>query len=298
MLRLRIIAIIAPLAFAVTLGVFTEEALHRWFSTSAAHIMATAILTAGVIIFTFWMFGMLERMQVQIDSHRQRESKHIAEMARMAERERIGLALHDGVIQDIYGVQLTLDGCLNDQEPGELASCLSSSIDDLTLVIGKMRQYIFGLRPYLDGDHDFSRALKDLLTDAAANNGTATELKIDEEAMSRVSGLEADVLFELANQAVASAISRGATQVRASLSKDEHSIRLDMADNGRAFDYEREHSALNWAQEREPRPIITVSGTIGHNVLVACVPLSHQEDGQSCVSSGISSAARGRHSAA
>ena len=122
MLRLRIIAIIAPLAFAVTLGVFTEEVLHRWLSASAAHITATAILTCGVIIFTFWIFGVLERMQALIESHRRRESKHVADMARMAERERIGLALHDGVIQDIYGVQLTLDGCLNDVEPGELAS--------------------------------------------------------------------------------------------------------------------------------------------------------------------------------
>ena len=170
---------------------------------------------------------------------------------------------------------------------------LNSSIEGLTLVIGKMRRYIFRLRPYLDGDKDLPRALKDLLADAEANNGATTKLEIDEEVMSRVDGPEADVLFELANETVASAINRGATQVTASLSNDEHSIRLEMADNGRAFDCERGHSALNWAREREPRPIITVTGAIGHNVLVACLPLSHQQDGQSFVSPVASPQPRG-----
>lgn len=271
MLRLRIVAIIAPLAFAVTLGVFTEEALQRWLSVSAAHITATAILTCGVIIFTFWIFGVLDRMQAQIESHRRRENKHIAEMARMAERERIGVALHDGVIQDIYGVQLKLDNCLGEIEPGELASGLNTSIDELTLIIGKMRQYIFGLRPYLDGDNDLSRALKDLLADVEANNGTNTELKIDQEAITLVSGPEANVLFELANEAVASAISRGATQVRALLSSDDRSVRLELSDNGRTFNHGQRESRLQWGQGCEQRAVVTTRSAQGRNFLVACL---------------------------
>lgn len=268
MLRLRIIAIIAPIAFAVTLGLFTDEVIERWFSAHEAHVIATAILTGGVIIFTFGIFGVLERMQAQLESHQRRENKRVAEMARMAERERIGLALHDGVIQDVYGVQLKLDGCLAETASRELASCLNSSIDDLTLIIGKMREYIFGLRPYLDGENDLSRALNDLLADATANNGTSTELQIDQEAVTLVNDCDAAVLFELANEAVASAISRGATQVRASLGGDDHAVRLEVADNGRAFKREFQNGRST-DLKREAQPVITVSGTGGHNVLVA-----------------------------
>ncbi len=109
MVLLRIIAIAAPIAFAVTLGVFTEDVLRRWFSAHEAHVIATAILTCGVIVFTFAIFGVLESMQAQLESHRQRESSRVAEMARMAERERIGKLVQEVVEKQAqeWGLEVT-----------------------------------------------------------------------------------------------------------------------------------------------------------------------------------------------
>lgn len=274
MLRLRIVGIVVPLAFAIGLALFTEEVLHDWISLTAAHLTATAVLTLGVIAFSFWIFGVLERMQAQLEAHRRRDRVQAVEMARMEERERIGLEIHDGVIQHIYGVQLKLEDCATRLESCEVASCLDDSIDELTSVIAKMRQYIFALRPHLDGATDLARALADLLRDAEANTAAATDLQIDEQAVREISGTDAAALFQLASDAVASAIERGATRVRTSVAADSDCVRLNMDDNGRSIGPpERERwEQFSTGQASDGRVAIQLQAGEGDNRVTASVP--------------------------
>jgi signal transduction histidine kinase len=274
MLRLRIVGIVVPLAFAIGLGLFTEEVLHDWISVTASHLAATAVLTFGVIVFSFWIFGVLERMQAQLEAHRRRDRVQAVEMARMEERERIGLEIHDGVIQHIYGVQLKLEDCATRLESCEVATCLDDSIDELNSVIAKMRQYIFGLRPHLDGETDLPRALADLLRDAEANAAAATDLQIDEQAVREISGTDAAALFQLASEAVASAIERGATRVRASVAADSDCVRLDMDDNGHSIgSAERERwEQSSTRQASDGHVAIQLQTAEGDNRVTASVP--------------------------
>jgi len=274
MLRLRIVGIVVPLAFAIGLALFTEEVLHDWISLTAAHLAATAVLTLGVIVFSFWIFGVLERMQAQLEAHRRRERVQAVEMARMEERERIGLEIHDGVIQHIYGVQLRLEDCATRLESPEAATCLDDSIDELSSVIAKMRHYIFGLRPYLDGETDLPRALADLLRDAEANAATATDLQIDEQAVREISGTDAAALFQLASEAIASAIERGATRVRASVAADSDCVRLDMDDNGHLIGPAERERWEQFATEQASggQVAIQLQAAEGDNRVAASVP--------------------------
>ena len=65
------------------------------------------------------------------------------------ERDRIGRDLHDGVIQSMYAVGLTLEDISSqaDQEPESVKPRIEEVVDDLNQVIGDIRRYIMDLRP-------------------------------------------------------------------------------------------------------------------------------------------------------
>jgi signal transduction histidine kinase len=271
--RLRTVAIVAPLAFAVSLGVFTDQVLERWFSLRMAQVMATTFLTLAVISFAFWIFGVLGLMQSVIEKQRERERDQAAEVARAMERERIGIELHDGVIQAVYGVQLKLEGCLAyiEAQP-QAAACINGSIDELTTVVGKMREYIFGLRPYLDGQGDLPRALADLIRETQANASIQAVLELDDLAATKLDDAEASTLLEFARNALASAARRGATQLVASLKADGSTVHLQLADNGSKMqtgDPDRRSMEGIHAGAAAPNVVIQVTEQAGRNLVVA-----------------------------
>jgi signal transduction histidine kinase len=269
MFRLKVIGIIAPLAFGVTLGLFTELLLRSWISARLAQLIATGILTASVIAFSLWMFSRLEDLQARLDLHRRRQARQVTQMARMEERERIGLELHDGVIQDIYGVQLKLDACISDLKDEASVSSLDEAVRELTDIIGRMRQYIFALQPTFNSGIPLSRALSDLLEAAHANGTAETEFHAEEGTLDRLGEDEAGALFQLANEGVASAISRGATQVKASVTADEESVCLQLSDNGRAAAQSTQTPNVNRKQL-----VVKVVSHDGSNLLTANLPFA------------------------
>ncbi|MGE5462525.1 MAG: GAF domain-containing protein, partial [Syntrophothermus sp.] len=77
-----------------------------------------------------------------IQNARLHENTH--RLAVLEERERIGMDLHDGIIQAIYGVGLSLDGALHtiDESPTEAKERIRHSIDGLNQAIRDLRAYI------------------------------------------------------------------------------------------------------------------------------------------------------------
>jgi signal transduction histidine kinase len=71
-------------------------------------------------------------------------------LAILEERERIGMDLHDGVIQSIYAVGLTLDHARYLLKNGDLETVgerIEEAIDGLNTTIKDIRNYILDLRP-------------------------------------------------------------------------------------------------------------------------------------------------------
>ena len=92
--------------------------------------------------------------------HEQREQSR--RLAVAEERDRIGRDLHDGVIQSIYAVGLTLEDIAYQapQEPGEVPPRLEGAVGDLNRVIGGIRSYIMDLRPRELQGRRFDEALR------------------------------------------------------------------------------------------------------------------------------------------
>ena len=79
--------------------------------------------------------------------------EEVQRLAIVDERERISQDLHDGIIQSIYAVGLSLEDVaeLIEEDPDEVVRRVERAIDSLHLTIRDIRNFIFGLRPELLG---------------------------------------------------------------------------------------------------------------------------------------------------
>jgi signal transduction histidine kinase len=164
-------------------------------------------------------------------------------LAVLEERERIGMDLHDGIIQSIYSVGLKLEGAGEDvtAAPGEARRTIDEAIEDLGGVIRDVRSYIMDLQPTGLGD-DLIAALRALADDFRAHS--LIDINVDAPAEPPpLTEERRTLIFHIAQEALSNARRHSkATQVRLSLTAVDSGIRLEVADNGIGFDDEAEAS--------------------------------------------------------
>ena len=103
----------------------------------------------------------------------------VQRLAIVEERERIGKDLHDGVIQAIYAVGLSLEDVpdMMDGEPDEARRRVERAIDGLDQTIRDIRNFIFGLRPALLDGVDMVEGLAALADEFRVNTMIDVELR-------------------------------------------------------------------------------------------------------------------------
>src|SRR5262249_45832619 len=111
----------------------TERSDAAEFSAEDERIVETFALHAGIAIENARLHEQVQRLAI------------------VDERERIGRDLHDGIIQRLYGVGLSLEDVpeLVRDDPDEVERRVERAIDNLHLAIRDIRNFIFGLRPEL-----------------------------------------------------------------------------------------------------------------------------------------------------
>jgi signal transduction histidine kinase len=131
--RLRLLAFIVPVAFVVAVSAVAEVVLKRDLSDTAAHLVATGVICVGALVFTAAMFKMLAQSNLRLQR-----------LARLEGRQRTANALHDEVIQGVYGAQLgleaSLDGAKITSDPKE--ELVHRSVEVLDDVIARVRRHI------------------------------------------------------------------------------------------------------------------------------------------------------------
>ncbi len=176
---------------------------------------------------------------VAVAIERQHLFDRLENLARLEERDRIGMDLHDGVIQSIYAVGLHLEDC-SDRLPAnaqDVKSDVEQAIDDLNKVIKDIRSYIFDLRPSLSGVHDLPQALAQLVEHFRVNTLATTTLSIDSPLEAPGGEAEAMALFHIAQEALNNVSKHSkATAVSVSLHYEGGALVLEVVDNGIGFD--------------------------------------------------------------
>ena len=180
-----------------------------------------------------WVGTAIENVQVNLQQRR---------IAVLEERERIGMDLHDGVIQSIYAVGLILEHArlLMKEDEDQAQTRIEQAIGDLNNTIRDIRSYILDLRPHQLQDENLIQGIKRLVIEFRANTLINAILKAPAEELGSLSGERATVLFHICQEALANVAKHArALNVDVCLWATTERILLEIRDDGRGFDLDR-----------------------------------------------------------
>jgi signal transduction histidine kinase len=165
--------------------------------------------------------------------------EQVQRLAIVDERQRIGKDLHDGIIQSLYAVSLSLEDVpdLMSAEPVEAAARVERAIEALNGSIRDIRNFIFGLRPELVEQGGLVAGLATLVNEFRLNTLIDAEFEADELPDREPDAQVRAELLQIAREA----LSNVARHARASsagirLSGSPGALQLSVRDNGRGFD--------------------------------------------------------------
>jgi signal transduction histidine kinase len=204
-------------------------------------------------------------------------------LAVLEERERIGMDLHDGIIQSIYGVGLALEYARMaiDEDPELTRTKISQSIDGLNDAIRDLRAYILDLNPrQLHSDETLTQGLQRLLAEFRANTLAEANLITANDGLADLPREPALALFHICQEALAN-VAKHAQARKAEVhvwTTDERAL-LEVTDNGLGFDIGKKTATLGHGlsnMERRARKVggdVEISSrTMGGTTVLAWVP--------------------------
>jgi signal transduction histidine kinase len=147
--------------------------------------------------------------------------------------------LHDGVIQSIYAVGLTLEyvqAQLADGNSEGASERLKGALEALNATIRDIRAYILDLRPRRFDGNNLISGLKQLLAEFKANTLMMVELNADPAADEKLTPEIRHALFHIAQEALSNAARHSrAARMEVRLLDEEDGPYLALRDNGRGF---------------------------------------------------------------
>ncbi|MDJ0756276.1 MAG: GAF domain-containing sensor histidine kinase [Ardenticatenaceae bacterium] len=166
-----------------------------------------------------------------------RLDQEVQRLAILDERTRIGMDLHDGIIQSIYAVGLTLESArlaLNDT-PRESGQLLEGAIEGINNAIRDIRNYILDLRPqHFTGNLHMN--INRLAREFQANALVEINLDLPEKTLENMPPRVARTVFLIAQNALANVARHArATSVKLSIRYEKSCVKMTIVDNGIGF---------------------------------------------------------------
>lgn len=161
----------------------------------------------------------------------------VGRLAVIEERSRIGMDLHDGVIQSIYAVGLTLEStrlALPDGA-GEADQLLGHAVEALNHTIQDIRNFILDLRPHRFRG-DLNEGLARLVREFQANTMVSAALVTQPEVVSGLLTSVARAVFLTTQEALANVARHArASRVDIKVEREGANVVLIISDDGRGF---------------------------------------------------------------
>jgi signal transduction histidine kinase len=168
-------------------------------------------------------------------------------LAVLEERNRIGMDLHDGIIQSIYGVGLTLEGAkhLIDEDTLATTEKIDHAINGLNQAIRDLRAYILDLRPRQLGTDGLMSGIKRLIAEYRANTFSEVHFMPSESDMKELTQTQSMTLFHICQEALANAAKHAkAKVVQISLWTTDDRALMEIHDDGKGFNIDEMSSFI------------------------------------------------------
>ncbi|GAB4575985.1 MAG: hypothetical protein Kow0077_30230 [Anaerolineae bacterium] len=165
--------------------------------------------------------------------------QQVRRLAVLEERERIGMDLHDGIIQSIYAVGLTLEhsALLLEDDPEAAGTRLRYAIDALNQTIRDIRNYIMDMRPQRMAVDNLEDSLRQLVREFRANTLVEIKLKLDPGIAEVLDEGTSTALFHICQEALANAAKHAtATELKVIIERLDRQVCLQVVDDGVGFD--------------------------------------------------------------
>ncbi len=156
----------------------------------------------------------------------------------LEEREQMAQNLHDGAIQSIFALNLSLERCqrLIPNDPSEAVRKIGHVIADLKLVIRDLRSYLSGQKSGVENEQQLEKALASLIHTMNHSSPIQFCLSVDPNAVHGLTSEEARDLLFIAKEAMSNTLQHAQAQSGVvSLHKRDGILRLEVKDDGRAF---------------------------------------------------------------
>jgi signal transduction histidine kinase len=180
-----------------------------------------------------WVGTAIENVSLNLQGRR---------LAVLEERERIGMDLHDGIIQSIYAVGLNLEHArlLVGEDPQSIIQRIEQAIRDLNSTIRDVRAYILDLRPRQLQNESLMQGVRRLAQEFRANTLLNVVLQGPEDDLKDLPDTQAIALFHICQEALANIAKHArAKNVSVTLWKSADRVLLEVMDDGRGFELDK-----------------------------------------------------------
>jgi signal transduction histidine kinase len=190
----------------------------------------------------------------------QRAQGELRHLEVLDERERIAKELHDGVIQSLFAVGMSLQGAAALAADPGIAARIEGAVEDIDRAIRDLRNYIFGLQPGILADRQLDQALRELGSDFEARSDVVTVVDVDPTVASELASVASDVV-QLTREALSNVGRHAkAATCRVSLRRDGGSAFLEVDDDGLGFELDGKSGGLGIANLRDR--VASLGGTM------------------------------------
>lgn len=236
-LGLAVLGAVIALAFTVSLAIRPNRAgeTRAPFASARTEIDTLAKLAASSVAHD-------EELSRERDVRRRAEEDGSLKQRLLAqsleEKIRLGHDLHDGIIQSLYAVGLTLETVrsLVKSNPEEAERRLEQTCAGLNNTIRDVRTYITGLTPENLRRAGFAHAVRGFLDELGAGHTAKFDIEIDEDAAALLTPDQSLEALQIAREAVSNALRHGsASRIILRMHQGDREVGLLIQDNGRGF---------------------------------------------------------------
>jgi signal transduction histidine kinase len=177
-----------------------------------------------------------------------------SQISALEERHRIGMDLHDGAIQSLYGLGLLIEDASAqvDTAPRDAKAQLGRAVDRLNAAIADLRNYVLGLRPIRGSDRPLRESLPTLGAQIGTNALLSVDVAVEPDAESGLDQAGREAVFYVAADALGN-VARHARARHAGLSlrRDGDAVVLEVVDDGVGYDTATSVGGLGLRNMRE-----------------------------------------------